>query len=58
MIEEDDVVMAVMTLLARQRYGSIMRAAMGEVFVMRRRTHLRGRAYVIPADEERVLVTR
>ena len=35
MVEEDDVVMAEMTLEAQRATGETMRAAMGEVFVMR-----------------------
>ncbi|NUT38910.1 MAG: nuclear transport factor 2 family protein [Thermoactinospora sp.] len=50
MVEEDDVVMAEMTLEALQKDGSVMRAAMGEVFVMRDGLIRERRAYVVPLE--------
>jgi uncharacterized protein len=52
MVEEDDVVMAEMTLEAQQPDGSITRAAMGEVFVMRDTLICARRAYVVPLVED------
>ena len=51
MVEEDDVVMAEMTLEARRSSGELMRAAMGEVFVMRDGKITERRAYVIELKE-------
>jgi ketosteroid isomerase-like protein len=51
MVEEDDVVMAEMTLEARRADGEPMRAAMGEVFVMRDGKISERRAYVIELRE-------
>ncbi|MEU8221121.1 nuclear transport factor 2 family protein [Kribbella sp. NPDC048915] len=51
MVEENDVVMAEMTLEALQKDGSVMRAAMGEVFVMRDGLICERRAYVVPLTE-------
>ncbi|WP_047870609.1 nuclear transport factor 2 family protein [Nocardiopsis sp. RV163] len=51
MVEEDDVVMAEMTLEAPQKDGSVMRAAMGEVFVMSEGLIRERRAYVVPLVE-------
>ncbi|MGW0662998.1 nuclear transport factor 2 family protein [Streptodolium elevatio] len=51
MVEEDDVVMAEMTLEALQADGSVMRAAMGEVFVMRDGLIRERRAYVVALAE-------
>jgi uncharacterized protein len=51
MVEEDDVVMAEMTLEARRASGDVMRAAMAEVFVMRDGKIKERRAYVIELKE-------
>lgn len=51
MAEENDVVMAEMTLEALQKDGTVMRAAMGEVFVMRDGLMRERRAYVVPLVE-------
>ncbi|MFI6290947.1 nuclear transport factor 2 family protein [Nonomuraea sp. NPDC050790] len=51
MVEQDDVVMAEMTLEALQKDGSVLRAAMAEVFVMRDGLIRERRAYVIPLTE-------
>ena len=51
MVEEDDVVMAEMTLEARRASGEMMRAAMSEVFVMREGKITERRAYVIELKE-------
>jgi ketosteroid isomerase-like protein len=51
MVEEGDVVMAEMTLEARRDSGELMRAAMGEVFVMRDGKIQERRAYVIELKE-------
>ncbi len=51
MVEEDDVVMAEMTLEARRASGELMRAAMSEVFVMREGKIRERRAYVIELKE-------
>jgi len=47
MVEEDDVVMAEMTVEVRRKSGELMRAAMGEVFVMRDSKIMERRGYVI-----------
>ncbi|MFC6080707.1 nuclear transport factor 2 family protein [Sphaerisporangium aureirubrum] len=51
MVEEDDVVMAEMRLEALRKDGTVMRAAMGEVFVMRDGLICERRAYVVPLAE-------
>ena len=51
MVEQDDVVMAEMTLEARRSSGEPMRAAMAEVFVMRDGKISERRAYVIELKE-------
>ena len=51
MVEEDDVVMAEMTVVARRADGEPFRAAMGEVFVMRDGLIAERRAYVVPLTE-------
>ena len=51
MVEEDDVVMAEMTLEAHWASGETMRAAMAEVFVMRDGKIDERRAYVIELKE-------
>jgi ketosteroid isomerase-like protein len=51
MVEEDDVVMAEMTLEARRASGEPMRAAMSEVFIMREGKISERRAYVIELKE-------
>jgi ketosteroid isomerase-like protein len=51
MVEEDDVVMAEMTLEARRASGELMRAAMAEVFVMRDGKIRERHAYVIELKE-------
>jgi ketosteroid isomerase-like protein len=51
MVEEDDVVMAEMTLEARRATGEILRAAMGEVFVFRDGRIAERRAYVVELRE-------
>ncbi|MGS2645028.1 nuclear transport factor 2 family protein [Streptosporangium sp. LJ11] len=51
MVEENDVVMAEMALEALQKDGTVMRAAMGEVFVMRDGLIRERRAYVVPLTE-------
>ena len=51
MVEEDDVVMAEMTLEARRATGEIMRAAMGEIFVFREGRIAERRAYVVELRE-------
>ncbi|GII77970.1 hypothetical protein Sru01_29520 [Sphaerisporangium rufum] len=50
-VEENDVVMAEMTLRALQKDGTVMRAAMAEVFVMRDGLIRERRAYVVPLAE-------
>lgn len=51
MVEENDVVMAEMTLEALQKDGSVMRAAMAEVFVLRDGLIRERHAYVVPLAE-------
>jgi ketosteroid isomerase-like protein len=51
MVEQDDVVMAEMTLEVRRAGGDLMRAAMAEVFVMRHGKIDERRAYVIELKE-------
>ena len=51
MVEEDDVVMAEMTVEAQRANGETMRAAMGEVFVMRDGEICERRAYVVELQE-------
>ncbi len=51
MVEEDDVVMAEMTLEAQRATGETMRAAMGEVFVFREGKIKERRAYVVELEE-------
>ncbi len=51
MVEEDDVVMAEMTLEARRATGETLRAAMGEVFVFREGKIAERRAYVVELKE-------
>ena len=51
MVEEDDVVMAEMTLEARRATGEPMRAAMSEVFVMRDGAISERRASVVELRE-------
>ena len=51
MVEEDDVVMAEMTLEAQRATGEPMRAAMGEVFVIEDGLIKERRAYVIELKE-------
>ena len=51
MVEEDNVVMAEMTLEAKRSSGELMRAAMAEVFVMRDGQIDERRAYVIELKE-------
>lgn len=51
MVEENDVVMAEMTLAAPRPDGNVMRAAMGEVFGMRGGKICDRRAYVIELRE-------
>ena len=51
MVEEDDVVMAEMTLEAQRATGETMRAAMGEVFVFRGGKIEERRAYVVELME-------
>lgn len=51
MVEEDDVVMAEMTLEAQRATGETMRAAMGEVFVFRGGKIEERRAYVVELVE-------
>ena len=51
MVEEDDVVMAEMTVVARRADGGTLRAAMGEVFVMRDGLIAERKAYVVPLTE-------
>ena len=51
MVEEDDVVMAEMTLEAQRATGETMRAAMGEVFVFRNGKIAERRAYVVELEE-------
>ena len=51
MVEEDDVVMAEMTLEVQRAAGETMRAAMGEVFVFRGGQIEERRAYVIELEE-------
>lgn len=50
-VEANDVVMAEMTLEAPRHDGSVMRAAMAEVFVMREGRICERRAYVIELTE-------
>ncbi len=52
MVEEDDVVMAEMTVKAHWANGEPMRAAMGEVFVMRDGLIAERRAYVVGLKED------
>jgi hypothetical protein len=51
MVEEDDVVMAEMTLEAHRADGETMRAAMGEVFVFDGDLISERRAYVVELKE-------
>ena len=51
MVEEDDVVMAEMTLEAQRATGEPMRAAMGEVFVIEDGLIKERRAYVVELKE-------
>ena len=51
MVEEDDVVMAEMTVVAQRADGSTLRAAMGEVFVIRDGLIAERKAYVVPLTE-------
>ena len=51
LVEEDDVVMAEMTLEAQRATGETMRAAMGEVFVFRTGKIAERRAYVVELKE-------
>jgi ketosteroid isomerase-like protein len=51
MVEEDDVVMAEMTLEAPRQYGTALRAAMAELFRMRSGKICERRAYVIELKE-------
>jgi ketosteroid isomerase-like protein len=51
MVEERDVVMAEMTVEVMRKTGELMRAAMGEVFVMRDGKIAERRAYVIELKE-------
>lgn len=51
MVEEDDVVMAEMTVQVRRANGELMRAAMGDVFVMRVARIRERRAYVVELRE-------
>jgi ketosteroid isomerase-like protein len=51
MVEEDDVVMAELTLEAHRADGGLMRAAMGEVFVMENGKIKERRAYVVELKE-------
>ena len=51
LVEEDDVVMAELTLEAHHADGGVMRAAMGEVFVMENGKIKERRAYVIELKE-------
>jgi ketosteroid isomerase-like protein len=51
MVEEDNVVMAEMTLEVQRSSGELMRAAMAEVFVMRDGQIDERRAYVIELKE-------
>jgi ketosteroid isomerase-like protein len=51
MVEEDDVVMAEMTLEAQRATGETMRAAMGEVFIFRGGKIEERRAYVVELVE-------
>lgn len=51
MVEEDDVIMAEMTVEVMRKTGELMRAATGEVFVMRDGKIAERRAYVIELKE-------
>lgn len=51
MVEEDDVVMAEMTVEVHRANGELMRAAMGEVFVMQDTKIRERRAYVVELKE-------
>ena len=51
LVEEDDVVMAELTLEAHRADGALMRAAMGEVFVMENGKIRERRAYVVELKE-------
>jgi hypothetical protein len=51
MVEEDDVVMAEMTVEVRRATGELARMAMGEVFVMRDAKIMERRGYVIELRE-------
>jgi ketosteroid isomerase-like protein len=51
MVEENDVVRAEMTLEAQRATGETMRAAMGEVFVLRDGKIAERRAYVVELEE-------
>jgi uncharacterized protein len=51
MVEENDVIMAEMTLEAQRATGETMRAAMGEVFVFREGKIAERRAYVVELEE-------
>ncbi len=57
MVEQDDVVMAEMTLEARRSSGELMRAAMAEVFVMRDGRITRATRLCHRAQGERLQVT-
>jgi ketosteroid isomerase-like protein len=50
-VEENDVVMAELTLVIRRKDGSTMRAAMGEVFVMDDELIKERRAYLVELKE-------
>jgi ketosteroid isomerase-like protein len=51
MVEEDDVVMAEMTVEVMRKTGELMRAVAGEVFVMRDGKVAERRAYLIELKE-------
>jgi ketosteroid isomerase-like protein len=51
MVEEDDVVMAELTVEVRRKDGEIMRAATGEVFVMENAKIKERRAFLIELKE-------
>lgn len=55
MVEENDVVMAEMTVEVMRKTGELMRAATGEVFVMRGGRICERRAYVIELKENEFL---
>lgn len=54
MVEEGDTVMAELTGSAQRDDGSIMRMAMGEVFVMRDGLICERRAFVVPLEHDDV----